>query len=137
MDTTQISLIKESWRKILPIKQKAGELFYQNLFNAAPELRPMFKEDIKVQASKLMSILGVVVGKLDRLHEIMDDIRKLSIRHNDYGVQPAHYEAVGSSLLLTLEQGLGSDWTPDLKTAWTTAYTALASVMIQAQTGQA
>jgi len=34
--------------------------------------------------------------------------------------------------LWTLEQGLGEEFTPDVKEAWTETYTTLATVMIEA-----
>jgi nitric oxide dioxygenase len=37
---------------------------------------------------------------------------------------------VGEVLLWTLEHGLGSDWTPELKSAWSAAYATLANFMI-------
>jgi hemoglobin-like flavoprotein len=36
---------------------------------------------------------------------------------------------VASALLWTLEQGLGEDFTPEVKTAWTETYMLLAGVM--------
>ena len=36
---------------------------------------------------------------------------------------------MGGALLWTLEQGLGPDFTPDVKAAWTTVYTVLATTM--------
>ena len=42
---------------------------------------------------------------------------------------PSHYDTVGAALLWTLEQGLGSAWTPDVKAAWSNAYALLADVM--------
>jgi len=53
----------------------------------------------------------------------------LARKHVDYGVKPAHYDTVGAALLWTLEQGLGSKFTEDVKTAWATAYGILSQVM--------
>jgi nitric oxide dioxygenase len=39
---------------------------------------------------------------------------------------------VGAALLWTLEQGLGDAFTPDVKAAWTEAYSALCGVMTTA-----
>jgi nitric oxide dioxygenase len=36
---------------------------------------------------------------------------------------------VGAALLWTLEQGLGSAWTPEAEAAWSGAYAVLARVM--------
>jgi hemoglobin-like flavoprotein len=39
---------------------------------------------------------------------------------------------VGAALLWTLEQGLGSGWTPEVKAAWSDTYALLADVMRRA-----
>ena len=46
-----------------------------------------------------------------------------------YGVTADQYAPVGAALLWTLEKGLGPDFTPETKAAWTEAYTVLAGVM--------
>ena len=40
-----------------------------------------------------------------------------------------HYDTVASALLWTLEQGLGEQFTPDVKAAWVSVYTMLANAM--------
>jgi hemoglobin-like flavoprotein len=37
---------------------------------------------------------------------------------------------VGGSLLKTFAQILGTDWTPDVETAWQEAYEAVAQIML-------
>jgi methyl-accepting chemotaxis protein len=130
----QIEDIRSSWALVLPVGHRAGELFYQNLFVHAPELRPLFPADISRQAGKLISMLGMVVASLDRLEAFVPQLQTLAIRHRDYGTQPAHYDAVGHALLQTLQQELGSSWTACVEEAWRTAYQTLAQVMIDAQT---
>ena len=56
----------------------------------------------------------------------------MGVRHVDYGVQAEHYDIVGGTLLWTLEQGLGNDFTEEVKEAWTTAYGIISSTMIDA-----
>ncbi len=56
-------------------------------------------------------------------------MQELGKRHVGYGVTTKHYEPVGAALLWTLEQGLGADFTPPLKEAWTETYVTLAGVM--------
>jgi nitric oxide dioxygenase len=48
-------------------------------------------------------------------------------------VTPEHYDYVGEALLFTLGKGLGDDFTPETKDAWTETYGILSSVMIDAQ----
>ncbi|WP_290538888.1 globin domain-containing protein [Alcanivorax sp.] len=50
----------------------------------------------------------------------------------DYGVKPEDYDAVAQALLWTLAQGLGDAFDADTESAWTEAYTLLASTMIDA-----
>lgn len=133
MTKEQIQLVQESWSKVLPIAKQAGLLFYQNLFEAAPGIRHLFKPDISEQANKLVTILGYVVSKLSHMEELLPQVQQLGERHNSYGTEPAHYEVVGQCLILTLKQGLGAEWTPEIQNAWITAYNTLKNVMIIAQ----
>jgi nitric oxide dioxygenase len=130
MDDTQITLIQGSFAKVVPIKDAAAEIFYADLFETAPEVKPYFANaDMKDQGSKLMATLGVVVNGLRDLDKIVPVAQQLAIKHVDYGVKPQDYDSVGASLLRTLEKGLGDDFTPEVKEAWTVAYTTLAGVM--------
>ena len=52
-------------------------------------------------------------------------------RRAGYGVQQSHYDTVGTALVWTLEQGLGSDFTQATRQAWVEAYTILAETMQQ------
>ena len=136
MTEQQIQLVQQSWSSVLPIAKEAGLVFYEKLFNTAPEVRPLFAKDIGTQANKLVSILGYVVSKLNHMDELLVEVRKLGARHADYGAEPKHYEVVGQCLLATLQQGLGNAWTPEVKDAWITAYNTLKNVMIVGQTAK-
>lgn len=59
-------------------------------------------------------------------------IQDMGRRHVGYGVKPQHYDTVGEALLWTLDTGLGPAFTPEVKAAWTSAYTLLATVMKEA-----
>ena len=79
-----------------------------------------------------MSMLGTAVTNLHKLDTILPAVKDLGRRHEGYGVTVEHYAPVGAALLWTLETGLGADFTPDVKSAWSAAYTALAGVMTAA-----
>jgi len=133
MNAHQIALVQSSWKEIKPLGPAAGELFYSKLFETAPSVRHMFKPDVKPQASKLIYMLDYVVIKLNHLDTLVDDVRKLAIRHVDYGAQPAHYQVVGQVLIATLKEAMGSKWNEELQQAWISAYTILSETMISAQ----
>lgn len=109
-----------------------GGTFYSKLFNEHPQLRKMFPANMIDQYRKLMEMLSTIVARLDHIQDMKNDIAAMARRHVQYGVRPAHYKLVGSALLWTLEQGLGKDWTPEVKEAWVKCYTSLSETMIAA-----
>ncbi len=130
MDEKTITLVQDSFAKVVPIKDTAAGIFYADLFETAPQVRPYFENvDMSDQGSKLMATLGVVVNGLRDLDKIVPVAQKLAVGHVDYGVKAEDYDAVGASLLRTLEKGLGDEFTPEVKEAWTGAYTTLSGVM--------
>jgi len=136
LSTQQIELIQTSFAQVKPIADVAATLFYDRLFTLDPALRSMFHGDMAEQGRKLMTMLAVVVNGLPRLEMVVPAVEDLGRRHGRYGVQDSHYDTVGAALLWTLEQGLGAGFTPDVREAWTAAYTVLASVMKRASVAQ-
>jgi hemoglobin-like flavoprotein len=130
MTSDQVELIQQSFTKVTPISVKAAALFYDRLFEIAPEVKPLFRTDMAEQGRKLMATLTVVVNGLANLDTILPAASVLAKRHVGYGVKASHYAPVGAALLWTLEQGLGPAWTPELAAAWTAAYTTLSGFMI-------
>lgn len=135
MKTKSIELVKNSWAAVVTMDMEVvGGLFYNRLFEIAPDVKHMFsKTSIPEQSKKLLTMLSYVIAKLDTLDDILDDVSKLAKRHTTYGVKPEHYEAVGNALLWTLEQGLGKLWNDELEEAWIEVYTVLSSAMITVQ----
>jgi len=77
-------------------------------------------------------MVSMIVGRLHEIDAVTGDIREMGKRHVNYGVKPAHYKAVGDSLLWTLKQGLGQDWNAELREAWASCYQLVADTMIDA-----
>jgi hemoglobin-like flavoprotein len=132
MTPEQVKLVQDSFQKVVPIADKAADLFYDRLFAIAPEVRPLFPDDLSEQKKKLMQMLGTAIANLHQVEKILPAVEDLGKRHVAYGVTPKHYEPVGAALLWTLEQGLGPDFTPPVKDAWTQTYTTVAAVMTKA-----
>jgi len=132
MTPHQVTLVQESFAKVVPIAPTAADLFYGRLFEIAPEVRGMFPDDLGEQKKKLMAMLSTVVGALTRLDQLLPAVRALGERHAGYRVEAGHFAPVGAALLWTLEQGLGEDFTPEVKDAWVAVYAVLSSLMINA-----
>jgi hemoglobin-like flavoprotein len=126
-------LVTESFAKVAPIAEQAAELFYGRLFEIAPETKPLFKTtDMREQGRKLMQTLATAVGALYNLEAVVPQVLALGKRHVAYGVKEEQYTVVGEALLWTLEKGLGPDFTPEVREAWTKVYTILADTAKQA-----
>jgi hemoglobin-like flavoprotein len=132
MTAQEIKLVQSSFRAVAPIADQAAALFYARLFELDPALRALFRGDMQEQGRKLMGVLGLAVGSLEKLDQLLPAVRQLGVRHVGYGVDDGHYATVGAALLWTLEKGLGSAFTPEVRAAWTTTYTTLASTMLDA-----
>jgi hemoglobin-like flavoprotein len=133
MTPQQIQHVKSTWGMVASLDPEAvGGLFYGRLFEIAPQIRHMFRAPIPEQSKKLLTMIGYVINKLDKLDDIIDEVAKLAQRHVQYGVQPAHYNIVADALLWTLEKGLGEHWTEEVKESWVLCYTTLAGAMIAA-----
>jgi hemoglobin-like flavoprotein len=136
MTPDQVQLVQESFSKVAPISDQAAVLFYDRLFDVAPQVKPMFPTDLTDQRKKLMATLAVVVNGLGNLQSVLPAASALAKRHVSYGAKPEHYPVVGAALLWTLEKGLGDGWTPEVADAWTTAYGTLSGFMIAEAYGQ-
>jgi len=135
LSPADVAIVKSTFAKVRAISDTAAKLFYQRLFETAPEVKPLFKGDMAGQGKMLMSMIGTAVNGLDRPETILPAVQDLGRRHVGYGVKEEHYAPVGAALLWTLGQGLGEAFTADAEKAWTKTYSLLADVMISAARG--
>ena len=134
MTPDQKQLVQSTWKQVVPIADTAATLFYQRLFEIDPSTRPLFRTTgMARQRQMLLQVLGVAVAGLDRLDALLTTVEDLGRRHAGYGVKDEHYDSVGSALLWTLEQGLGSAWNAEVAAAWTEVYGILSGIMRRAQ----
>ena len=137
MNAHSVALVQESFEKVAPLGDKVPQIFYDELFTLDPSLRTMFKSDMTEQRKMVFTALGMVVRSLHRPEAIVEPVKALGKRHAGYGVKPAHFPIVGAALLNTLQKGLGDEFTPELRQAWTEAYAALSGMMKEAAYGSA
>ena len=132
MDTKNIQLLKRTFRKIEPIAQQTGELFYGHLFEVDPSIRPLFKGDMTAQAKMLMTVIGLTIQSLDQLEKVMPELEAIGRRHIGYGTMPADFDKFGGSLVWAFQQSLGDEWTAEVQTAWIEAFDFIRKNMKQA-----
>lgn len=129
MTPQDVERVQSTWAKVVPIRDTAATLFYGKLFELDPSLKSLFKGDMTAQGDKLMTMIDVAVKGLTRLDAIVPAVEALGQRHVGYGVKPQDYDTVAAALLWTLGQGLGDDFTPEVKASWTEVYVLLATTM--------
>lgn len=132
MTQEDMHLVQSSWAQVRPISAQAAEMFYDRLFQAAPELRPLFRGDMHKQGERLMKMIDTAVNELEDWDELFPLLQDLGQRHAGYGVRDADYDKVAAALLWTLEKGLGDAFTDEVKLAWISTYTILANTMKRA-----
>ena len=134
MEISQVELVQSSFAKVALISDQVGEIFYQRLFELNPAYHHLFKADMPTQQRKFMSTLTIAVAGLGNPEGIINKVQKLGSAHAGYGVKNEYYENLKESLLWALEQGLGEDFTPSVRAAWSEAYRFLSEIMKQAAT---
>ena len=132
MTPEQVTIIKSNFAQVVGQKEAVGLMFYERLFTIAPEVKPLFKGDLKAQSRKLMDTLALAIGMLRDMPTLVTTLEGLAKRHVAYGVKDEHYAKVGEALLWTLEKGLGAAFTADAKSAWAALYGAVSDVMRKA-----
>ena len=124
--------LKETWALAGSLGDEVPLFFYSHLFLSHPELRSMFPVSMATQRDRLVGALGRIVSNVDQLDEVTEFIQQLGRDHRRFQVIAEHYDAVGASLLATLEHFLGEGWTEEVASSWADAYGVIASVMVQA-----
>jgi nitric oxide dioxygenase len=124
-----ISLVVKTFDLVVPIAGLAADLFYDRLFETAPDLRAMFPADMRDQKRKLFVTLATAVQGLGDLDRLVPQVKALGARHTGYGVTAEHYALVGAALIWTLDRGLGQAFTLDVELAWRRVYGLLAATM--------
>jgi nitric oxide dioxygenase len=130
MDREQLALVQRSFVAATASADQLTSRFYDELFGLAPEVRPLFPEDLTLQRQKLFDELTAIVAAVAQ-GEHVDRAARLGARHLDYGTAPAHYEAVGRALMTALAGALGERWTDETAEAWAVAYQEVAASMLR------
>ncbi len=127
----QKRLVRESFESVLEYSDSVVLLFYGRLFELAPQVRGLFKIDIREQARKLMNTLMSLVAALDRFEQLRRDLADLGRRHAEYKVEPAHYQVLVTALMWAFGQALDIEFDRETRSAWEQLLGAVSAVMIE------
>ncbi len=79
----------------------------------------------------LQEAIVAVVEHVDEPSWLVETLHGMGKKHAGYGVTAEMYPWVGECLLATLAELAGDDWTPEIEGAWTDAYGAISSLMLE------
>ena len=130
MTPEQRELLQKSWGSIAADGDRRATIFYERLFEHDPSVQPLFANtDMTVQRKKFMDMLGEVARIIDNTDAVVPTAVSLARRHVWYGVESAQYASVGQALIWMLEEGLGDQFSDDVRRAWADAYRFVAALM--------
>jgi len=127
-----VARLRESFAHVAIHGDELPLFFYSDLFIKHPEVRELFPVSMAAQRSHLVDALVKIVSQVDSVNDLTAFLQGLGRDHRKFGAATEHYDAVGASLLATLEHFSGPDWTPDLAADWKAAYELIGSVMTAA-----
>lgn len=133
MTPDQMELVRGTADVLMSIGSRVSDHFYDELFTAAPGVRPLFPDDMTGQKIKLMDTLASMVSFMTHPDMFASVARQVGRRHAAYGALSAHYGPVGDCLLSSLHRVLGPRFTPEVREAWAALYGEIAAVLIAGQ----
>ena len=132
-----VELLESSFKLLAPRADELAQRFYDELFRRHPKVRPLFAgTSMEEQRRKLVAALTLVVNSLRKPAALKRALEDLGAKHERYGAEPAHYEAVAATLIDVMAELAGEAWTPDIQEAWENALQAIAETMLNAYSGQ-
>lgn len=81
----------------------------------------------------MITTVGTAVAGLRDLGKLAPVLKRLGEKHTKMGkgIGAPHYQLIGEQLIVTLRQGLGEEFTPEVEAAWKAIYVILANTMQQ------
>lgn len=111
-------------------------VFYQNMFEAHPELKNLFNMGNQANGSQQQSLAAAVfayAANIENSAALAPVVERIVHKHVSVGIKAEHYPIVGKYLLGAIKQILGDAATTELIDAWAEAYGLLADALIAAE----
>jgi hemoglobin-like flavoprotein len=125
-----VPLLRSSFDLVVARQPQITPRFYEILFARYPAVRPLFgRNSGGAQAEMLQSALVAVMEHLEDASWLQQTLGAMGAKHVDYGVTNEMYPWVGDSLIATLTEVAGEDWTAEHTAAWSEAFNAIATLM--------
>ncbi len=114
--------LQSSLHLLLKYEEKFSQIFYDTVFEKAPQVRKLFKSNnMQAQGRLLTHMLSGIVYSLARPEHLAMGLRRLGQNHHRYGVKNEYYPLVKEAMLETLPKVLGEFYTIRVEDAWSAA----------------
>ena len=130
MTPDAIERIKRSHAALPAEGRRLSARFYQELFAAAPNLRPLFPADLSNLQGHFESALALVVRNLSDVDGLRQPLRDLGAQHVHWGARPEDY-VTAREALVTAIGALAPAWDVQLEQDWRDAVTAIVVPMLE------
>ncbi|CAE7822955.1 unnamed protein product [Symbiodinium sp. CCMP2592] len=131
-----------------------GEIMYKHLFKIAPVTKSLFPVSVRNRYrdwscsheevedgfenspalrnlfAKVVEAVGSAVAGLHNISRLVAELNALGMRHINYNMKEEFFEYGGQALVLTLQDGLGTSLTEDVKQAWVAVYEFISACII-------
>jgi hemoglobin-like flavoprotein len=125
------SMIKLSFAFLIKSNVSIAEYFYNNLFEMAPLIKPMFKSDRTVLETHFDELITISVNNIDHFDKLHSVLFELGRKHKEYGVQEIHFSVVKSAFILAIQYSLKEHCSKVLGRAWSKYLDNISEVMIE------
>lgn len=131
LSAEKIARVRQSFDALGPLHEPTSMQFYESLFAREPELRKLFREDLKGQGMRFMNTLGLLLADMEHPGKASVNYAELGKLHRVLGIRQSHFEPMKEALIETLTARLGDALTPSLEAAWREAFDTFSAKLIE------
>jgi hemoglobin-like flavoprotein len=130
MTSESIARVQASYAQLASDLRAVSTRFYQEMFGAAPALRPLFPADLTSLQGHFESALSLVVRNLHEIDALQQALRDLGAQHVHWGARPGDYLVAREALVTAVRAG-STHWDATLEADWRRAITDIVVPMLQ------
>jgi hemoglobin-like flavoprotein len=125
-----VQLLEKSLERVRPCQDEFTARFYEKLFAANPELKPLFARTNMVRQGQMFIVATILT--INNLHDpqiLATSIEGLGASHVGCNATPEYYLSVSQALVSTFAEFLEADWTAQMQQAWIDMFETISKLM--------
>ncbi|MFI5178600.1 MAG: globin domain-containing protein [Vicinamibacterales bacterium] len=130
MTEESIARVQASYEGLARESLALSARFYEELFRAAPALRPLFPQELASLQGHFEAALALVVRNLREMAALRPALRDLGAQHVGWGARPDYYLVARDALVAAI-RALSGQWDATLEQDWRRAVTEIIVPMLE------